>query len=152
VDVRPFSITVSDEQLDDLRSRLRATRWPTPLIGAAWDDGAHLEFMDRLADYWRDRFDWRAQEERLNRLSQYMANVDGMEIHFLYQQGNGPAPLALILTHGWPGSFVEMEHILPLLTDPGAHGDDPADAFHVVVPSLPGYGFSPAPTLPGLRA
>jgi len=108
--------------------------------------------MRRLAHHWRHDFDWRAQESRLNRLPQFIAAIDGLDIHFVHQPGSGPAPLPLILTHGWPGSFVEMEPILPLLIDPGAHGGDPADAFHVVVPSLPGYGFSQAPTQPGVSS
>ena len=150
--IRPFLIRIPDARLADLRSRLRATRWPTPLPGAGWDDGAERPGGRRLAEYWRDGFDWRAQEARLNRLPQYVATVDGMDLHFVHQPGRGPAPLPLVLTHGWPGSFVEMEQVIPLLADPGAHGGDPADAFHVVVPSLPGYGFSPAPTAPGVSS
>ena len=148
--LRPFAIHIPDERLDDLRSRLLATRWPTAHAGAGWEDGAALGFVRRLVDHWREQFDWRAQESRLNRLPQYVATVDGLDIHFVHQPGHGPAPLPLIVTHGWPGSFAEMEHLIPLLADPGAHGGDPADAFHVVVPSLPGYGFSPAPPAPGV--
>lgn len=105
--------------------------------------------MKRLVDYWRDDFDWRVQEARLNRLPQYKATIDGLDLHFVHQPGVGSAPLPLVITHGWPGSFVEMEQIIPLLSDPGAHGGDSADAFHVVAPSLPGYGFSDPPTGPG---
>ncbi len=150
MDTRPFRIEVPDDQLNELRSRLRASRWPTPVMGASWDDGTDLALMKRLANYWQDHFDWRKQEERLNRLPHYLATIDGAQIHFVHQPGNGPAPLPLVITHGWPGSFAEMEQIIPLLADPGAHGGDPADAFHVVVPSLPGYGFSPPPTVPGV--
>ncbi|MES0190875.1 epoxide hydrolase family protein [Mesorhizobium sp. LSJC264A00] len=114
--------------------------------------GADLPFIKRLADYWRDRFDWRVQEARLNRLPQYLTRLNNLDVHFVHQPGNGPAPLPLIITHGWPGSFIEMEHVIPLLADPAAHGGDPADAFHVVVPSLPGYGFSQAPTEPGFHS
>jgi pimeloyl-ACP methyl ester carboxylesterase len=117
-----------------------------------WSDGADLEFLQRLVDYWLNRFDWRAQEKRLNGLPQFMATVDGQEIHFVHLRGNGPAPLPLILTHGWPGSFAEMERVIPLLADPQAYGGDPTDAFHVVAPSLPGYGFSLAPTTPGFSS
>jgi len=152
MDFRPFRIEIPDDQLNDLRSRLRASRWPTPVSGASWDDGTDLDLMRRLANYWRDQFDWRKQEERLNRLPHYIATVDGAQIHFVHQSGNGPAPLPLVITHGWPGSFAEMKQIIPMLSDPGAHGGDPADAFHVVVPSLPGYGFSPPPTAPGVNS
>ena len=107
--------------------------------------------MRRLADHWLGQFDWRAQEARLNRLPNRIATVDSQDIHFVHQPGAGPSPLPLILTHGWPGSFVEFEHLIPLLADPGTHGGDPADAFHVVVPSLPGYGFSPAPARAGVN-
>jgi len=148
MNIRPFRIEISDDQLNDLRSRLRASRWPTPVSGANWDDGTDLDLMKRLANYWRDHFNWKEQEERLNRLPHYMATINGAQVHFVHQPGNGPAPLPLVITHGWPGSFAEMEQIIPLLADPGGHGGDPADAFHVVVPSLPGYGFSPPPTAP----
>ncbi len=152
MEVKPFTIAIPDDRLDDLRARLGLTRWPAGLAGTGWDDGADLAFMRRLADHWRDRFDWRAQEKRLNGLPQFMAVVDGAAVHFIHRPGTGPAPMPLLVTHGWPGSFVEMEAIIPLLADPGAFGGDPADAFHVVVPSLPGYGFSAAPTRPGVGA
>jgi pimeloyl-ACP methyl ester carboxylesterase len=152
MNVRPFTIRIPDEAIADLHRRLRAIRWPTCLDDASWDDGASLSFLQRLADHWWDRFDWRVHERRLNRLPQYLMNVGGMDIHFVHQPGVGPAPLPLVLTHGWPGSFIEMERIIPLLTDPGAHGGDPADAFHVVAPSLPGYGFSPPPARPGVSS
>jgi pimeloyl-ACP methyl ester carboxylesterase len=152
VKVRPYSIRVPDETLTDLRRRLEATRWPSSLDDKSWSDGSSLSFVQRLSRYWLDGFDWRIQEERLNHLPQHIATIDGMDIHFVHQRGTGPSPLPLILTHGWPGSFAEMERVLPLLTDPGAHGGDPADAFHVVVPSLPGYGFSPAPSRPGVNS
>ena len=148
---RPFTIHVADAAIEDLRNRLRNIRWPTSLDDDGWDDGASIAFVRRLADHWLHRFDWRAQEDRLNRLPHRMMRVDGMDIHFVHQPGVGPAPLPIVLTHGWPGSFVEMEHVIPLLADPGAHGGDPADAFHVVAPSLPGYGFSPAPSRPGVN-
>jgi Epoxide hydrolase N terminus len=150
--MRCFKIDIPNEELEELRRRLHATRWPTPIDGEGWDEGASLAFIKRLAAHWQNRFDWRTQEARLNRLPQDMMTVDGLDIHFVHQPGKGPAPLPAILTHGWPGSFVEMEHVIPLLTDPAAHGGDPADAFHVVVPSLPGYGFSQAPTEPGVNS
>ena len=149
---RPFTINIPDERLEDLRSRLRAARWPKPVDGEGWGDGTDLQFLQRFTEYWLNSFDWRAQEKRLNGLPQFMVTVDGQEIHFVHLRGSGPAPLPLILTHGWPGSFAEMEQVIPLMTDPQAHGGDPADAFHVVVPSLPGYGFSPAPTTRGVSS
>jgi len=150
--LRNFTIDIPNAAIDDLHRRLRDTRWPAALDDDSWADGTSLRFMQRLVNYWQTGFDWRAREEQLNRLPQYMATVDGAEVHFSHQPGTGPAPLPLIMTHGWPGSFIEMEHVLPLLTDPGAHGGDPADAFHLVVPSLPGFGFSPAPTQPGTHS
>jgi pimeloyl-ACP methyl ester carboxylesterase len=150
VHIRPYLIHIEDTQLQDLRTRLSTTRWPQPLEGVGWDDGTDLNFLRKLASYWREGFDWRAQERRLNELPHFIATLEDEEIHFIHKQGTGPSPLPLILTHGWPGSFAEMEQIIPLLTDPGAHGADPVDAFDVVIPSLPGYGFSAAPSRPGV--
>lgn len=149
---RPFRISIPDAALHDLRVRLDRIRWPATLDADSWEDGASVSFMKRLVDHWRYRFDWRAQEERLSQLPNYMMTVNGQDIHFVHQRGTGPSPMPLVLTHGWPGSFVEMEHIIPLLANPGTHGGDPADAFHVVVPSLPGYGFSPAPLRAGVSS
>ena len=149
MNVRPYTIQVEERLLDELAQRLRNTRWPHSLDSGSWNDGSSLAFMRRLINYWQSQFDWRAQEARLNRLPQYLATIDDLSIHFVHQRGVGPAPLPLVMTHGWPGSFVEMEKIIPLLSDPAAHGGDPVDAFHLVVPSLPGYGFSQAPDRPG---
>lgn len=148
---RPFRIEIPEPQIEDLKRRLAATRLPAALDAEAWDDGASLAFVARLADHWLNRFDWRAQEARLNRLPQYRATIDGLDIHFVHQRGQGPAPMPLVFTHGWPGSFAEVERILPLLTDPAALGGDPADAFDVVAPSLPGFGFSAPPTASGVN-
>lgn len=149
MDIQPFTIAVSDQQLATLKDRLRGTRWPASFAGNQDDDardyGADFAFVRHLSQFWQERFDWRAREAQLNHLPQYHALIDGLNIHFVHQPGIGPAPLPLVLTHGWPGSFVEMERLVPLLADPGSHGGDPKDAFHVVVPSLPGYGFSDAP-------
>ena len=101
--------------------------------------------------YWRNHFDWRAQEARLNQFAQFRADIDGFGIHFIHERGQGPKPLPIILTHGWPGSFFEMVKIIPLLTDPAGHGGDPADAFDVIVPSLPGFGFSDRPNVRGVN-
>ena len=148
--IRPFAIRIPDESIQDLHRRLQGIRWPASLDDESWEDGASLSFVRRLSDHWLHRFNWRAQEARLNLLAHHMMTVNGSDIHFVHQRGNGPSPLPLVLTHGWPGSFIEMEHLIPLLADPGAHGGDSADAFHVVVPSLPGYGFSPGPSQPGV--
>jgi len=150
--VKPFAIAISDEQLEDLGLRLRLTRWPDAIEGMGCEDGTDRAFLQGLAGYWQTGFDWRAQEARLNALPQFIAELDGINIHFVHQRGTGPAPFPLVITHGWPGSFVEMEQIIPLLADPGGYGADPADAFDVVVPSLPGYGFSQRPSRPGCGA
>ncbi|MEB0040889.1 MULTISPECIES: epoxide hydrolase [unclassified Pseudomonas] len=149
MNIHPFNIAISDEALTDLNARLSRTRWMAGIDDAGWSEGTDSEFLKRLVDHWRTEFDWRAQESRLNTLPQFIAQVGSQPIHFVHQLGTGPAPLPLILTHGWPGSFVEMEAIIPLLADPARYGGDPQDAFHVVVPSLPGYGFSPAPSTKG---
>ncbi len=142
----PFTIDVPDAAIVELQDRLSAVRWPSSIDDDSRDDGASLSFMRRLADHWLNRFEWRLQERRLNRLPQFMTTIDDQAVHFVHYRGVGPAPMPIVITHGWPGSFVEMERLIPRLADPGAYGGDPADAFHVVVPSLPGYGFSPAPT------
>ena len=146
----PFEIHVDDAVLDDLRARLDATRWPDEIDGAGWTMGSNLAYMKELAAYWRDGYDWREQERRLNALPQFRAEIDGLGIHFVHIKGKGPDPFPLIVSHGWPGSFFEMYKIAGPLTDPAAHGGDPADAFHLVVPSLIGYGFSDASREPGM--
>src|SRR6185436_16987056 len=111
-----------------------------------------LEYLRALAEYWRDGFDWRAEEAAINALPQVEVSVGGLRLHAVHQRGHGPRPLPLLVTHGWPGSFLEMTKILPLLADPGTHGGDPRDAFDVLVPSLPGYGFSDRPTGRGMSS
>ncbi|MBW2426960.1 MAG: epoxide hydrolase [Deltaproteobacteria bacterium] len=148
--MKPFRIEVPEETLEDLRSRLARTRWPDALDGAGWDYGTDLDYARELASYWQDAFDWRRQESLLNRLPQYRSEIDGLGIHFVHVKGKGPAPMPIVLTHGWPSSFFEMHKVIGPLSDPAAHGGDPADAFDVVVPSLPGYGFSDRPTERGL--
>ncbi|WP_213879299.1 epoxide hydrolase family protein [Pseudomonas sp. dw_358] len=147
--IKPFTVHVDDLALHDLQQRLARTRLAPAIEGAGWQEGTAPDFLRRLLHHWQHGFDWRAQERRLNRLPQFIAEHAGQQVHFIHQRGTGPAPLPLILTHGWPGSFVEMQAIVPLLADPGAHGGDPRDAFDVVVPSLPGYGFSSAPVSAG---
>jgi pimeloyl-ACP methyl ester carboxylesterase len=138
-------VDVAQAGLDDLRERLARTRWPDEVEGAGWDYGASLAYMRELVEYWRTGFDWRAAERAMNAVPHFRARVDGLGIHLIHQRGRGPAPMPLLITHGWPSSFVEMLALIPLLADPGAHGGDPADAFDVIVPSVPGFGFSDRP-------
>jgi pimeloyl-ACP methyl ester carboxylesterase len=143
--VRPFTIAVPDVVLGDLRRRLAATRWPRQVDGAAWEYGTNLEYLQELCAYWRDEFDWRAAERRLNALPQFVTEIDGQEIHFIHLQGHGEASIPIVLTHGWPSSFFEFTKLAPLLADPARAGDAGARSFDVVVPSLPGFGFSGVP-------
>lgn len=143
-EVRPFQVAVGDDVLDDLADRLRGVRWPDEIPGSAgtWEYGTDLGYLRELVTYWRDSFDWRAQEKAINEFPQFLATVDDIDVHFVHVEGRGPAPLPLLLCHGWPGSFWEFSEIIPMLTDPARFGGDPSDAFTVVAPSLPGYGFS----------
>jgi len=145
----PFRIDVPDSVLDDLRERLARTRWPDPLPGAPWERGADIAYARELCEYWRTSYDWRAEEARINAHPQFIATIDGVELHFIHRRGSGPAPVPLLLVHGWPGSIVEFLELIGPLTDPASHGGDPADAFDVVIPSLPGFGFSGKPRQPG---
>jgi pimeloyl-ACP methyl ester carboxylesterase len=149
--VVPFTIQIADEVLSDLQERLRQTRWPDEIDGAGWDYGTNLDYLQQLVAYWRDGYDWRAQERLLNHFPQFQATVDGFRLHFLHLKGQGPRPLPLILSHGWPGSFFEMCKVVEPLADPARHGGSAEDAFDVVVPSLPGYGFSERPHTRGMN-
>jgi pimeloyl-ACP methyl ester carboxylesterase len=146
--IRPFAIDIPQADLEDLGRRLGHARWPEAIVGD-WSDGTDLAYMRELIAYWHDGFDWRAQEARLNAFPQFLVSVDGSDVHVVRVRGNGPAPLPLVVSHGWPGSFVEMLDLVPRLADPQRFGGDPRDAFDVVVPSLPGYGFSEKPPAPG---
>ncbi len=148
--IEPFRIAVPEDVLVDLRTRLERTRFPDEIPGSGWRYGTDLAYLRELVAYWRDRYDWRAEEARLNQLHHFRARVGGLAIHFIHERGVGPRPLPLVVTHGWPGSVAEFTKIIPLLTDPGRHGGDPADAFDVVAPSMPGYGFSERPSAPGM--
>ncbi len=143
--IKPFVLSISDEALVDLRRRLRATRWPeaSPLEG--WQQGVPLGDIQHLCDYWMNRYDWRRCERMLNGFGQYQTTIDGVEIHFLHVRSAETEALPLLMTHGWPGSVIEFSKVVRPLTDPAAFGGHPADAFHVIVPSLPGYGFSGKP-------
>ena len=145
---RAFGIKVEDDVLVDLRARLARARWPDEVPGGGWGHGTDLGYMKALVQHWRERYDWRAHEARLNRFRHFTVALDGVDLHFIHEPGRGPAPMPLLLSHGWPGSIAEFETIIPMLTDPAAFGGDPADAFTVVVPSLPGYGFSFRPGQP----
>ncbi len=145
-----FSIRISDAVLADLARRLDTTRWPDELENAGWEFGSNLAYMRSLAEYWRHSYDWRREEAILNQLPQFRIAIDGFHIHFVHVRGKGPAPLPLMVTHGWPGSFIEMLKLIPLLADPAAHGGSAEDAFDVIVPSLPGYGFSDRPRERGM--
>jgi epoxide hydrolase len=141
-EVRPFRIQIPQADLDDLRDRLHRTRWPDELAGAGWSRGVPLGYLEELAAYWADGYDWRAWEARLNQFPQFTTTIDGQDVHFLHVRSPEPDALPLVVTHGYPSSVVEFVNLIGPLTDPRAHGGDPADAFHVVAPSLPGFGFS----------
>ncbi|MCW2621215.1 MAG: multidrug transporter [Frankiales bacterium] len=151
-DVEPFVIAVPQVDVDELARRLAATRWPPELEGIGWQAGIDRGYVRGLVQSWARDFDWRAQERWLNSFPHARAVVAGERLHFVQVPGVGPDPLPLVLTHGWPSSFAEYLHVLGPLTDPAAHGGDPADAFTVVIPSLPGYGFSDPPARPGTAA
>src|SRR5258706_15493634 len=148
---QPFTIQIDDDVLSDLQQRLQRTRWPDEIAGAGWDYGTNLDYLKQLVAYWRDAYDWRAQERLLNRFPQFQATIDGFGLHFLHIKGQGPRPLPLLISHGWPGSFFEMYKIIGPLSDPISHGGSEQDAFDVVVPSLPGYGFSERPRARGMN-
>ncbi len=150
MNIEPFRIAVPDAVLQDLHERLARTRFPDEIPNSGWTYGTNLGYLRELVAYWRERYDWRAEEARLNRFRQFRARVGDLRIHFIHERGVGPKPLPLVITHGWPGSVAEFAKILGPLTDPARHGGDPADAFDVVAPSMPGYGFSDHPTTPGM--
>ncbi|WP_068052997.1 epoxide hydrolase family protein [Nocardia xishanensis] len=141
-EITPFRIDVSQHQLDDLNRRLDTTRWTDGLPGVGWAQGIPLDYTRELAEYWRNTYDWRAQEARLNSFPQFRTEIDGHNLHFIHVRSTEPDALPLVLTHGWPGSIVEFLDVIGPLTDPVAHGGAAGDAFHVVVPTIPGFGLS----------
>jgi pimeloyl-ACP methyl ester carboxylesterase len=148
-ELTPFTINVADSALDDLRQRLTHARWPEPATVADWSQGVPVDWLRNLCDYWAHGYDWRRLETRLNSLPQFTTELDGVDVHFVHLRSLHPHALPLILTHGWPGSVVEFLDVLDPLVDPVAHGGDAGDAFHVVCPSLPGFGYSAKPAEPG---
>lgn len=146
-----FHIHVPDELLDDLQYRLQHIRWPKQLENRDWERGTELSYLQSLVSYWRDHYDWRAQESKLNEFAQFICNIEDINIHFIHERGKGPNPMPIILTHGWPDSYLRYEKIIPLLTDPASYGGNPEDSFDVIVPSLPGFGFSSQPASPGIN-
>ena len=150
---RPYVIRVDNAVLDDLRRRIRRTRWPAAVADAGWSVGCDVDYLRELSSYWVDGYDWRAHEQELNeRLPGWTSTVGGRTVHYARCDGRGPAPLPLLLLHGWPGSFFEMSKVAPALADPAAHGGNAFDAFDVIVPSLPGHAFSDAPAGVGFGA
>src|SRR5829696_2492257 len=149
VEIRPFHVDVPDEALEDLRHRIAATNWPEKETVPDESQGVPLAMIQKLARHWLTDYDWRACEASLNALPQFITEIDGLDIHFVHVRSQHEHALPLIVTHGWPGSFIEQLKIVEPLTNPTAHGASAADAFHLVIPSLPGYGFSGKPTAPG---
>ena len=149
--VIPFKIAIPDEAIDDLKRRLSSTRLPDQLEGVSWEYGTELGALSDLIAYWREGFDWRAQEAKLNSFDQFMVTVEGANIHTIHQRSANLDAIPLLLVHGWPGSIAEFHKLIGPLTDPETHGGDIADSYHVIAPSLPGFGFSQAPTEPGMN-
>ena len=144
--IEPFKIDVAPEVLSDLQQRLKKTRWPDEVENAGWDYGTNLGYLKELVDHWQHQYDWRKHETELNQFAHFKTEVDDIGIHFIHERGKGPNPFPLILTHGYPDSFYRFAKMIPMLTDPESFGGRAEDAFDVVVPDLPGYGFSDKPT------
>jgi pimeloyl-ACP methyl ester carboxylesterase len=147
--VETFRVDVDDLVLQDLHDRLARTRYPDQIVGTGWEYGIPIDYLQELVEYWVDAYDWRSEEARLNELAHFRTAIDGQLIHFIHARSPHADAMPLLLTHGWPGSVVEFLDVIPRLTDPEAYGGRPADAFHVIAPSLPGYGFSEPPRAPG---
>ncbi|MCY3504788.1 MAG: epoxide hydrolase [Chloroflexi bacterium] len=147
----PFEIAIPEEKLQDLRERLERINWAPDFGNEGWGYGVHGEYLRELADHWLNRYDWRAHEAEMNRFNNFHVEIEGMPIHFVHERGKGPNPIPIILSHGWPWTYWDLRHVIGPLTDPAAHGGDPADSFDVVVPSLPGYGFSTPLTTSGIN-
>ena len=148
---QPFKIEVEQSVLDDLQNRLKRTRWPDEAEGSGWSMGTNLGYLKVLADYWQHHYDWRKHEEALNQFHQFKTEVDGVTIHFIHERGKGPNPMPIILTHGWPDSVYRFHKVIPMLTDPERYGGKAEDSFDVIVPSIPGFGFSDRQAMPDGR-
>jgi microsomal epoxide hydrolase len=142
ISLESFKIKITQKELDDLSNRLANTRWPDEVEDSNWNYGANLSYMKELINYWQKDYDWHRKEAELNQFSHYLTKIDGHNIHFIHEHGKGPNPTPIIITHGWPGSFFEICKLIPLLTDPESHGGEADDSFDVIIPSLPGFGFS----------
>ncbi len=147
----PFTITVPEEVLTDLHERLTKVRWAQDFANPNWEYGTNGDYLKELVEYWRDAYDWRKHEQEMNSFAHYKTTIDGIPIHFIHEPGKGPNPTPLILSHGWPWTFWDFHKVIRPLTDPASFGGDPADAFDVIVPSLPGYGFSTPLTTSGIN-
>ena len=147
--IRPFTITIPEEDINDLRDRLARSRLPDQLIDSGWSYGTDTDYLAELLTYWQQEFDWRSQERQLNRFDQFVTDIDGLDIHFIHQRSPHPNATPLMITHGWPGSVVEFHKIIEPLVRPELHGGDISDAFHVIAPSLPGFAFSGKPSESG---
>ena len=145
-EVRPFEVHIPESVLDDLRTRLQRTRFPDEIVGADWDYGTNLAYQRELIEYWSNEFDRRAQEQLINELDHFKTNIDGLDIHFIHQRSPVEGATPLLISHGWPGSFLEFMKVIGPLTDPVAYGGNAEDAFHVIIPSIPGFGFSDKPS------
>ena len=150
-EIREFQIEIADEELEDLHERLRRTRWPDAETPDDWSQGVPLGYAQELCSYWLDEYDWRAREAQYNRFPQFVTEISGLDIHFIHCTSPHPQAIPLVMTHGWPGSISEFSKIIGPLTDPGNHSGDITDSFHIVAPSLPGFGFSGKPQQPGFN-
>lgn len=148
--IRPFKIEIAPDVLDDLQLRLKNTRWPNQIDGSGWDMGTDPDYLRELVDYWRTRYDWRRHEWALNQFAHFTTELNDSRIHFIHERGKGPQPFPILLTHGYPDSFYRFSKLIPMLTDPGSFGASPDDAFDVIVPDLPGFGFSDKPRKMGM--
>ena len=149
--ILPFEISVADADIEDLKRRLANTRWPDQIAGTSWEYGTDVSYLRELVDYWQNEFDWKKQELELNQFDQFKTEIDGLELHFIHQRSSNADAIPLLMVHGWPGSISEFSKIIGPLTDPGNHSGDITDSFHIVAPSLPGFGFSGKPQQPGFN-
>src|SRR6266851_6155700 len=147
----PFTVAIPDETLRDLKERLKRTRFAPDFANDGWQYGTNLDYLKRLVEYWIDGYDWRRAEREINSFHHYTTRIEGIPIHFIHEPGKGPRPIPIIMSHGWPWTFYDFHKVIRPLADPAAFGGDPADAFDVVVPSLPGYGFSTPLTTTGIN-